>query len=219
MRDFLAPPPTREQGMALGGIFLACSLVDAYARLGSANADDVETAIFSLLQQAPESSEAIYNGVDKLENGLEVMEKILANPKSQSNALILRYVIGVLYIARKISGNPAMLEKIARGIENASAQAEHFSTTHSNVIANIADLYQNTISTLKFRIQVNGVATHLQQQSIASRIRCLLFAAVRSAFLWQQLKGNRRQLMFRRNDLLTLTRELGREAKNRRLAN
>lgn len=216
MLSFLAPPPGREQVIALAGIFQACALVDSYARLGTANGNDVETALYSLLQQNPQSSEAIYRGIGKLETGFETLEKVLSSPKDTHNALVLRYAVGVLYVVRKIAKDPAMLQKIAKGIENAANQAEHFSPTHANVVANLADLYQQTISTLKFRIQVNGVATNLQQPAIASRIRCLLFSAIRSAFLWQQLRGNRLQLMCRRNDILKQAQQLAREAKGLR---
>ena len=84
-----------------------------------------------------------------------------------------------------------MLNKIASGIENAERQAQHFSITHENVYANIASLYQDTVSTLRLRIQVSGSSGFLQQPAVASRIRCLLFTAIRSAFLWQQLGGKR----------------------------
>ena len=218
MFSFLAPPPSREQVIALAGILHACALVDSYARLGTANADDVEIAFYSLLQQNPHDSEAVYRGIVNLESGFETLEKVLSNPKDAHNTLVLRYAVGVLYVARKISRKPAMLQKIAKGIENAANQAEHFSVTHANVVANLADLYQQTISTLKFRIQVNGVAENLQQPAIASRIRCLLFSAVRSAFLWQQLRGTRLQLMCRRNDILKQAQDLKREAKALRQA-
>ena len=214
MLDRLFPPPTREQVMALAGVFQGCALVDNYARLGIANSAAVENALFSLLQQNPKSTEAVYGSIASLEVGFAAMEKILDNPKDDQSAMLLRYAVGVLYIARKISANTAMLNHIGQGIENAARQSEHFSLSHANVIANIADLYQKTISTLKFRIQVNGVATHLQQPAIASRIRCLLFSAVRSAFLWQQLGGSRFHLMFRRSAVLNIAKELHREAKN-----
>ena len=84
-----------------------------------------------------------------------------------------------------------MLKNIAEGIDNAARQAEHFSVIHDNVFANIASLYQQTISTLRQRIQVKGNPIYLQQPGVAERIRCLLFAAVRSAFLWRQLGGKR----------------------------
>lgn len=213
MLNFLFPSPTKNQLMALAGAFQACSLVDSYARLGTVPAKQMETAIYSLLQQNPSSTEAVYGGLENLEQGLATMEELLDRPKDPHNTLVLRYVLGVLYIARKVSANPQMLERIGTGIANASRQAELFSLTHANVIANIADLYQNTISTLKFRIQVNGVAEHLQQPHIASRIRCLLFSAVRSAVLWHQLKGNRFQLIFGRSTLLGLAREMKREVQ------
>jgi high frequency lysogenization protein len=199
--------------MALAGVFQGCALVDSYARLGTANSEAVENALFSLLQQNPTSTEAVYGSFANLEIGFAALEKILDNPKDSQSAMLLRYGVGVLYIARKISANGAMLKHIGSGIENAARQAEHFSLSHANVIANIADLYQKTISTLKFRIQVNGVATHLQQPAIASRIRCLLFSSVRSAFLWQQLGGSRFNLMFRRAEMLKLTRELHQQAR------
>jgi len=214
MLDRFFPPPTKEQVIALAGIFQGCALVDSYARLGTASNEAVETALFSLLQQNPTSTEAVYNGIANLETGLAAMTTVLDNAKDSQSAMILRYVVGILYIARKISTNQTMLKQIGAGIENATRQSEHFSLSHTNVIANIADLYQKTISTLKFRIQVNGVATHLQQPAIASRIRCLLFSAVRSAFLWQQLGGSRFHLMFRRGAVLNIARELHREAKN-----
>ena len=61
---------------------------------------------------------------------------------------ILRYVVSILYLARKLSSDQGMLDKIATGIENAERQAQHFSITHDNVYANIASLYQDTVSTL-----------------------------------------------------------------------
>lgn len=199
--------------MALAGTFQACSLVDSYARLGTAPADQMDTAVYSLLQQNPSSTEAVYGGLEKLEQGFATMERLLERPKDPHNTTVLRYVLGVLYIAKKISANPQLLDRIGGGIANAGRQAELFSLTHANVIANIADLYQNTISTLRFRIQVNGVAEHLQQPHIASRIRCLLFSAVRSAVLWHQLKGNRFQLIFGRAALLDLARKMEREVQ------
>lgn len=212
----LLAPPTTDQVIALAGIFLACNQVDSYARLGTGTSKDVETAMFSLLNQNPDNTESVYRSFASLENGFAAMERILDNPKDQANAMILRYVLGVLHLARKLSANPAMLKKIGDGLTKANNQAQLFTFTHANVLANIADLYQQTLSTFSFRIQVNGVASHLQQQATASKIRCLLFAAVRSAILWQQVGGSRIHLMFRRDRILTIARELHKEA--RRLA-
>jgi high frequency lysogenization protein len=47
-----------------------------------------------------------------------------------------------------------------------------------------------------------GSAVYLQQAGVAARIRCMLFAAIRNAFLWRQLGGKRRHLLIQRKDFL-----------------
>ena len=101
-----------------------------------------------------------------------------------------------------------MLNQIGERLEQASRQAEHFSTSHTNVIANLAQVYQDSISTFRHRIQVNGYADYLQQESIAQRIRCLLFAGIRAAMLWHQLGGRRRHLILNRKDILAQLRDV-----------
>ena len=93
---------------------------------------------------------------------------------------------------------------IGERLEQADHQATHFSSvSHTNVIANLAQIYQDSISTFRYRIQVNGYAGYLQQDSIAQRIRCLLFAGIRAAILWHQLGGKRYHLIFSRKQLLS----------------
>jgi high frequency lysogenization protein len=57
---------------------------------------------------------------------------------------------------------------------------------------------------MRLRIQVGGSGVYLQQPAIAQRIRCMLFVAIRSAFLWQQLGGTRIHLMLQRKTLVKL---------------
>src|SRR5690554_7975531 len=48
-------------------------------------------------------------------------------------------------------------------------------------MAALGGAYQDTLSTLRLRIQVHGDMRHLQQPDIANRIRALLLAGIRSA--------------------------------------
>jgi high frequency lysogenization protein len=95
-----------------------------------------------------------------------------------------------------------MLAQISDGIERARQQAAVFTTTHENVIANLAGLYSDTISTLKPRILVNGDPTWLNDTQNVQKIRALLLAAIRSAVLWRQSGGTRLQLLFSRKKYL-----------------
>lgn len=200
-------PPSRDQVIALAGIFQACQLVDNLSRSGNIPTEQLSVAISSLLAQNPESTEAVFTSADKsasanLEIGIKTIQQLLQQRHKNRRPDTLRYVIGVMHLQRKVAKNSAMLEKIGKGMERALVQAEHFSLTHENVIANLADVYQNTISTQRFRIQVSGQANFLQQVSVANRIRCLLFAAIRAAILWQQVGGRRWHFFVFRQQIL-----------------
>ena len=199
--------PTSEQAVALAAVFHACELVSQLANTGEASSDEMSLCMSALLNQNPDSLSQIYGPVSGLKLGMDSMERLFSDGSEETkkdSGEILRYVVSILYLARKLSNDKGMLAKIATGIENAERQSQHFSITHDNVYANIASLYQDTVSTLRLRIQVSGSSGYLQQPAVAERIRCLLFSAIRSAFLWQQLGGKRIHLAFYRKQLAKL---------------
>ena len=210
--------PTRDQAIALAGVFQACQLVDNLARTGSIPSEQLSIEINSLLEQNPASTEAVFNygehnAASNLSTGIETIQQLFRDKTKSRRPDTLRYVLGVMHLQRKVAKNPAMLEQIGQGIERAKTQSEHFSLSHENVIANIADVYQNTISTQRYRIQVSGQAGHLQQTSVANRVRCLLFAAIRSAILWHQLGGRRWHFLVFRSHILKHLETLSQEAR------
>ena len=195
--------PTSEQAIALAAVFHACEVVSQLANTGEALSSDMTVCMGALLNQNPDSLAELYGPTAGLKQGMDVMKTIF-QARDGENSDTLRYVVSILYLARKISRNKTSLELIAKGIETAARQAQHFSITHDNVYANVASLYQDTVSILKPQIQVSGSSSYLQQPAVASRIRCLLFAALRSGFLWEQLGGSRIHLAFYRGQLLQL---------------
>ncbi len=197
--------PTQDQAIALSAVFQACELVADLAHNGDASPQCLELAMSSLLNQAPVSLEALYGSEENLSRGIKSMAGHLSKtPMGLPSARpeVLRYLISILYLARRLSKDAKMLNSISEGIANGARQAEHFSVTHENVYGSIASLYQQTVSTMRLRIQVSGNGLYLQQPAIATRIRCLLFAAIRSAFLWQQLGGKRTHIMLYRKSLV-----------------
>ncbi|WP_461520729.1 high frequency lysogenization protein HflD [Porticoccus sp.] len=201
--------PNREQVLALAGIFQACQLVETLAKTGSVPSDRFTVCVESLFQQNPPSTEAVFGSLSNLQLGIESMQELITLQSRTQKSDTLRYVVGVIYLANKLRRNKSMLNLIGERLQQAAKQAEHFgSSSHANVIANLAQTYQDSISTFRYRIQVNGYAGYLQQDNIAQRIRCLLFAGIRSAILWHQLGGRRRQLLFNRQQLLQQLRDL-----------
>ena len=200
----LLKKPTKDQIIALSGVFQACQLVETLAKSGSIPADRFQVCIESLFQQNPDSTEQVFGSVDNLQLGMETLQELLTLQTTAKQSDTLRYAVGVIHLSRKLLNNKTMINMIGERLEQANRQAAHFSSvSHTNVIANLAQIYQDSISTFRYRIQVNGYAGYLQQDSIAQRIRCLLFAGIRAAILWHQLGGKRYHLIFSRKQLLS----------------
>lgn len=184
--------------LALAGIVQATTLVEQVAKTGQVEQDAYKCSIESLFDLNPGSTLAVYGGsAQNLRLGLEALRSMLAGQQHKHQDA-MRYALSALHLQKKLAGRKDMLNVIASRMAQAANQAEHFSTTHENVIGNIGNIYSETISTFSFRIQVMGDYNYLQQARIASQIRALLLAAIRSAMLWRQLGGNRWQLLLKR---------------------
>jgi high frequency lysogenization protein len=72
----------------------------------------------------------------------------------------------------------------------------------NTLASSIAAIYKDTLSNFRFRIRIGGSAQQLQNPLVADRIRAMLLAGVRAAYLWRAAGGSRWQLVFRRNRLL-----------------
>lgn len=201
--------PTSDQAMALAAVFQACHLVDMLANSGQAPTDDIKLSMAALLNQNPSSLQDMYGPNGNLQTGINAMTTLLGDRQNTTTFTLqtLSYVLTVLSIERQLNSRPEMLESIASGIDSANRQAQHFSIVHDNVFANLASLYQQSISTLRQRIQVKGNAIYLQQSNVAERIRCLLFSAVRSAVLWRQLGGRKYHLVFYRAAIVNAVKD------------
>ena len=193
--------------LALAGVVQAAMLVEQVAKTGQVQQDAYKCSIESLFDLNPASTLAVYGGsAQNLRIGLEALRDMLAGQHKNQEAM--RYALGALHLQKKLASRKDMLNTIASRIAQATSQAEHFSSTHDNVIGNLGQVYSETISTFRFRIQVMGDYNYLQQTRIASQIRALLLASIRSAMLWRQLGGNRWQLLLQRKALTAQVEQL-----------
>jgi high frequency lysogenization protein len=192
-----------DRTIALAGLFQATGLVERLAKTGYVPTDSYRTSIESLFALNPASAIDVYgNNLANLHFGLTLLRDILQEEKGQQrHADALRYSLGILHLQKKLNNRKDMLGVVGSRLQSAGQQAEHFSTTHDNVIANLGDLYSETISTFRFRIQVSGDYNYLQQQRIAHQVRALLLAGIRATTLWRQMGGNRWQLLFNRKKI------------------
>jgi len=197
----------RDRCIALAGVFQAAHLAAQVAEQGMADSRAMEASIHSLFKIDADSVEDVFGGLDGIETGLRLIQRQLGE-KRADNVHVTQYVISLLHLERKLGKNPAMLGQIREGIELASSRSEHFHQLHTNIIAQLADIYSNTVSKLQPRIMVQGEPLHLQNSENVNRIRALLLAGIRSALLWRQCGGSRWQILLKRKQLAAEARRL-----------
>ncbi len=201
-----------EQTLGLAGLFQAAALVEQIATRGIVSQNSLETSIYSIMQLKPDSTEEIFGRPDdigyNLHLGLQNLKDMVEKPSSAHNKDVTRYALSMMHLESKLSKNQEMMQTLGQRLAQVSEQARYFNPDdpdalsnpstfcHPNVVANIASVYQDTISTFSFRIQVTGDPRHLQNSENAAKIRALLLAGIRSSMLWRQKGGKRWHLLF-----------------------
>lgn len=195
--------PIQEQLIALAGVFQAAVLVNRIAKTGQSSEAVLGCMLGSLLVQDPKDTLDVYGGDDlNLREGYRALASALERDPSTLQREPLRYALSMLGLERQLAKRDDMLQTVGNRLPQIQSQVEHFGIAHENVIAACGALYQDTLSTLRQRIQVHGDMRNLQQPSNASKIRALLLAGIRSARLWRQNGGHRWQLVVSRRKLL-----------------
>lgn len=204
----------RNLALALAGVTQAIDVMDKLARTGYLNSHDFATSVNSLFEQNPKDVESVFGGAQNVKRGLEVLIDLLKHRRNKQYTTIIGYCLGIFHLQKKLVANKPMLDTVGTRLDRARHQVQHFGVAHENVIANLASIYTDTVSTFPFRIQVIGEYQYLQQQRVANQVRVLLLAAVRSATLWRQVGGNRFQLLLQRTKILSAAEELLKQIKH-----
>jgi high frequency lysogenization protein len=191
----------KDRAIALAGLFQACHLVQQIANKGLANAEAMSANIHSLFQLESEKTLDVYGSVENIAPGLRLAHRQLSGSEPRDNQLT-KYLLSLVQLERKLKNDKTRLENIRQGIQQASGRLEHFPATHSNILAALADIYSENISTMQPRIMVSGEPVYLQNSDNVSRIRTLLLSGIRAAMLWRQTGGRRRQLLFNRKPVI-----------------
>lgn len=201
---------SNDQLLALAAILQAVGLVDQLATTGTADNEDFKASIQQLFIFDPEDAKAAFAGVSAVRTGLRSLGDLL-NRRHTTRGDALGYAMGILHLEKKLAKQPQMLKIIRNRLQHASFHKEHFSAESNSVIHPIAAIYQDTLSTFRFRIQVNGNLQHLRDERIADSIRALLLVAIRAARLWRIYGGNRLSLILQRKKLAQSLQQLMQE--------
>lgn len=197
---------------ALAGIFQAIHCVISIAKTGTTHQDDLETLIRATLTIDANSTEAIFGNYANLYTGFNTIIQQLDSTKTEAD--FGRYLVTIFSLEKQLSSNAKMLDVIGSRIAQTARTLDYQNKTSDDesisqdIIKSLADLYQETLSTLPAKIQVVGQSKYLEQSTNQQKIRALLLSAIRSAVLWRQVGGKKRQFIFSKNQLIETAKKL-----------
>jgi high frequency lysogenization protein len=194
---------TRNQVVALSGLFQATQLVKQLAWEGHAELDALEQSLRSVFIRDAQEADEVYPGGQGF--GLRVLRGQLGGDPQSRDVEVTRYTASLLHLERKLARRGDMRHKIGERITTAAELLSQHPVTHAAVVGQLAAIYQDTLSTLNPRVMVNGEHSYLSNDEIAAQIRALLLAGIRAAILWRQSGGSRWRLLFGRGALMHAT--------------
>ena len=189
---------SENQVIACAGVVQAASLVQDLARSGSAQEDEMLTAIGSVLRLDPTDTVTVFGDVKKISRGLKA---IATAPSGRHKELELeqsRYAWQLMRLQASLAKSPDTQIAIGRALRRIDDNYGDRPEGVATCIMELAELYERTLSTLKPRIIVQGKEEFLTDPTIPTRIRTALLAGVRAAQLWRQVGGREWQFFLGR---------------------
>lgn len=197
-----------DKTLALAGVYQSVILVQEIAHTGSVPDVQLTALLETLFRFDANTVSEVYGDASTVRKGLKTLVEQLSGNTQQSDKEIIRYGVNLLHLEKILRRSPGTMEELASSLESTEAKMDYFDLSHENIIASLAEVYQQHISPLGPKIMVQGEHTYLSQSGNANKIRALLLAGIRSAVLWRQCGGNRWQLLFSRAKYMQSAKQL-----------
>lgn len=198
--------PRIEGQLGLAGVCQAAALVKQVANGLTLDSQAFESSLSSILVTDANEPFQIFGQVANLTLGWRTLQRQLSDTQ-QKDMDITRYVASLLALERKLTKDAERLQALGERIHHVQRQLAHVTFDNPQILAALASVYSDIISPLTPKIQVVGNRDLLQQPLYQQKVRALLLAGIRSAVLWRQMGGKRRQLFFKRRQILASANE------------
>ncbi len=198
-----------DRTLALAGVIQAGELVSQVAQSGQCSGQAATASLASIFEDSPKDTASTYGGVTGIRLGLRMLDELLGQRAANPSLRTLHIALALLKLGKQLSKDKTRLGELASAIElSKSAWQSSESPLDPAVLAQLADAYQAHISTMRFRIKVQGNPEILKNTEKVQLIRSLLLAGLRSAILWQQLGGNQWRLITERKAMAAAAERL-----------
>lgn len=199
----------KDQTFTFAAICQIASMVQTLARKGAIDEQQLKIMLESIVITSPDNTLAVYGGnIANIESGLNLLINHLGNESKHKDPELTRYIVSLINLERRLSKNPAKLNELGERIDQVKRQTEHYDIDSTQILNSLASIYSDLISPLGARIQVAGDPNVLKQEANQFKVRALLLAGIRSAVLWRQVGGKRRNILFSRSKILECAKQL-----------
>ncbi len=197
-----------DRTLALAGVYQASVLTQDLARQGRCDDAVLTASIDSLFTFDASSTIGVYGNIAALGCGLKAIVNRMATQAEITDFELSRYVMSLTQLAGRLQRDSDMAQKLYDGISNlpeAARRRANAGDANDSELADIAlcqglaDVYSTTISKMSPQVIVHGEHGHLSDTEIVAKVRAVLLAGVRSAWLWHQLGGRKWHLILQKN--------------------
>lgn len=193
-----------DQTLAFAGTLQCGELVRQIAATGLCSRLAAQASVATVFRMDAPTPLDVYGGsTGAVRMGLRIAVELFSGQHEHDALQALNYAMALTRVGQRLNRDKRRQTELGRELALIKPVWEEAEDGFDpSVVTQLADAYQRHVSTLDYRITVNGKPEYLKQDEKVSQIRALLLAGLRSAFLWRQLGGRQWKLVFQRRRLL-----------------
>lgn len=191
-----------ERLLALAGVASCATLIDELATSGHADDKELEFFISAFLDISPSSATKVLQPHDSYHKGLQLLSHFSQSGSEKDRRLLL-YSLQTIQLMQQFMKRGDLVAMLAEELPQIAAHE----TLDDRLLA-MGSLYEKSVSTLPFRIQIRGSQGYLRQGPVAQKIRGTLFCGIRFALLWQQQGGSKLDFVLRKANIRSMAQDI-----------
>ena len=193
------------QVLAISGVLRAARIVQALARRGRTQSEHFRCALVSVGTVDESDAKKALGGIDSLVFGLDDLTQ------KQPDAFLMervRFATFFLDLAKTLGKSPEASGQIGKVLAELPDHLDGAEPDSLESIGALADVYTSNLSDLTPKILIKGEQRFLEDPSLVEKVRAILLAGVRAAYLFSQAGGRKWHLFVYRKKFAAVAAQL-----------
>ena len=193
---------TRDQTIALAGLYQALALTLQVARRGDMTHSCLPATLESVLKIDADHYLDVYGTTQNLTLGLRTLSENVIERNDADTLVRTRHAVDLMLLEGKLHEDAQATRALGDDIRCIATVYDARNTSIHELSQDLGRMYQAHISPLGPKVIIQGNPDYLNLDEYASMIRALLLAAIRAIALWRHAQGKRWSLLTGRPSIL-----------------